>query len=372
MPGYVHALQNWPTFTFDQERLLGRLATVRHLQGRLIGRMQSLGFTVTEEATLQNLTDEIVQSSAIEGERLNAEQVRSSVARRLGKDIGALAPADTAIDGVVEMMLDATQKYDEPLTTERLFGWHAALFPTGYSGIRKITVGDWRTDAGGPMQVVSGAYGRERVHYQAPAAPLVDREMYGFLQWFNTSGQSDLVLKAAIAHVWFVTIHPFDDGNGRIARALTDLLLARSEQTAQRFYSMSVQIQIERSEYYRVLEMAQKGNLDITPWLLWFLDCLERALQRADAALATVLAKASFWERHRNTEMNARQQAIVNKLLDGFEGELTTSKWAKLAKVSSDTALRDIDALIAAGILKKDAAGGRSTSYSLIEEDADV
>ncbi len=372
MSPYIHEREDWPKFSLDQDSLPGKLAGARHLQGRLIGLMHGLGFSVQAETTLRSLTEEILKSNEIEGEHLNRDQVRSSVARRLGIDIGALTPADRNVDGVVEMMLDATQKYDEPLTKARLFRWHAALFPTGYSGINKITVGAWRKDLGGPMQVVSGPYGRERVHYEAPGASRVDNEMRAFLRWFNASDGTDLVMKAGIAHLWFVTIHPFDDGNGRIARALTDLLLARSEKTSQRFYSMSAQIQAERNEYYRLLEATQKGALDITPWMSWFLDCLGRAFERAEGVFDAVMAKTEFWKRHRGAELNARQQMMVNGLLDGFDGKLTSSKWAKIAKTSPDTALRDIEALIAAGILKKDDAGGRSTSYSLSDENAAV
>lgn len=370
MTSYIHEREDWPGFRLDQETLAGKLATARHLQGRLIGRMERLGFPLRAEATLRSLTEEILKSHEIEGEHLNKEQVRSSVARRLGIDIGALAATDRNVEGVVEMMLDATQKYDEPLTKTRLFRWHAALFPTGYSGINKISVGAWRKDLGGPMQVVSGSYGRERVHYEAPAAPRVNEEMVVFLRWFNACDGTDLVMKAGIAHLWFVTIHPFDDGNGRIARALTDLLLARSEKTSQRFYSMSAQIQAERNEYYRLLEATQKGSLDITPWMSWFLDCLGRAFQNAASVSGAVLAKAQFWECHREAELNARQRLMVNKLLDGLDGKLTSGKWAKIAKTSTDTALRDIDGLVALGILKRDAAGGRSTSYSLADFDS--
>ena len=291
---YIHERDDWPKFLLDQDSLTGKLATARHSQGRLIGRVERLGFPLQAEATLRSLTEEILKSNEIEGEHLNKEQVRSSLARRLGIDIGALAPPDRNVEGVVEMMLDATQKYDEPLTKTRLFRWHAALFPTGYSGINKITVGAWRKDLGGPMQVVSGAYGRERVHYEAPAALRVNKEMAAFLRWFNASDGTDLVMKSGIAHLWFVTIHPFDDGNGRIARALTDLLLARSEKTSQRFYSMSAQIQAERNEYYRLLEATQKGNLDITRWMSWFIDCLSRAFENAECVFAAVLAKAQF------------------------------------------------------------------------------
>ena len=366
MTTYIHELGDWPRFRVEQGGLAAQLGSVRHLQGRLIGQMQAVGFSLRAEATLRNLTEEILKSNEIEGERLNRDQVRSSIARRLGIDIGALTAADRDVEGVVEMMLDATQKYAEPLTKERLLGWHTALFPAGRSGMKKIRAGRWRDDAAGPMQVVSGSIGRERVHYQAPAAARVDREMRSFLRWFNKSDDMDLVMKAGIAHLWFVTIHPFDDGNGRIARALSDLMLARSEQSPQRFYSMSAQIQKERSEYYRLLEATQKGNLDITRWIEWFLACLGRAIEGAESVFGRVSAKDQFWERHRSARLNERQRVMINKLFDGFEGKLTSTKWAKIAKCSPDTALRDIDGLIEQGILRKDAAGGRSTSYSLL------
>jgi len=370
MVTYLHQLENWPHLRLDQEKLAGRLAAVRHLQGRLLGRMEGLGFTLRAEATLRNLTEEIVKSNEIEGEKVDRDQVRSSIARRLGIDIGALTPADRSVEGVVEMMLDATQKYDQPLTKARLFSWHAALFPTGHSGIHRITAGGWRKDAAGPMQVISGSIGRENVHYEAPAAARVDEEMQAFLRWFNGGDHMDQVLRAGMAHLWFVTIHPFDDGNGRIARALTDLLLARSEHSARRFYSMSAQIRKERSQYYQLLEATQKGNLDITRWMEWFLDCLGRAFEGAEAALADVFAKANFWERYQTASLNDRQRTMLNKLLDGFDGKLTTSKWAKITKCSPDTALRDIEGLIAKGILKRDAARGRGTSYSLASAEA--
>jgi Fic family protein len=366
MTAYIYELDDWPHFRWDAERLAGHLASVRHEQGRLLGRMEGLGFLLRAEASLQNLTEEILKSNEIEGEDLDRAQVRSSIARRLGVDIGALTAADRNVEGVVEMMLDATQKYDEKLTKARLFGWHAALFPTGRSGMSKITVGGWRKDAAGPMRVVSGPIGRENVHYEAPSAARIEAEMRAFLRWFNRATDMDLVLKAAIAHVWFVTIHPFEDGNGRIARALTDLLLARSELSSQRFYSMSAQIRADRNGYYKLLEATQKGNLEITSWVGWFLDCLSRAFKGAEAELATVFWKAHFWEHHRTESLNERQRMMVNKLLEGFEGKLTSSKWATIAKCSPDTALRDIDGLIAQGILERDAAGGRSTSYSLI------
>ena len=315
---------------------------------------------------LETLTEDVIQSSEIEGEHLDREQVRSSIARRLGMDVAGLVASDRNVEGVVEMMLDATQRYAEPLSTERLFGWHAALFPTGRSGMTRIAVGQWRDDAGGPMQVVSGPIGRERVHYEAPTADRLDGEMARFLAWFEGESATDPVLKAAIAHLWFVTIHPFDDGNGRIARAIADMALARSEGSAQRFYSMSAQIRTERRDYYAILETTQKGDLDITLWLTWFLDCLDRAFDGTERILASVFRKASFWEAHAATPMNDRQRAMVNRLLTGFEGRLTTSKWAKIAKCSQDTALRDIDELVRHSVLAKGDEGGRSTNYVLV------
>jgi Fic family protein len=327
--------------------------------------METLGFPLRAEAVLQTLTEDVIKSSEIEGEKLDRDQVRSSIARRLGLDIGGLTPADRNVEGVVEMMLDATQGYDRPLTARRLFDWHAALFPTGRSGMTKIRVGAWRDDKTGPMQVVSGAVGKERVHYEAPAAEDLRFEMKRFLDWFEEDRSTDLVLKAGVAHLWFVTIHPFDDGNGRMARAIADMVLARSERSPQRFYSMSAQIRQERKAYYDILEATQKGDLDITRWLEWFLDCLGRAFTRAETTLEAVLKKARFWDRHAGAAFNDRQRKIVNQLLNGFEGKLTSSKWAKLAKCSQDTALRDIEDLVRKGVLEKDAAGGRSTSYSL-------
>jgi len=366
MPTYIHELKEWPGFRWDEGFVSRRLAPVRHRQGRLLGRMEALGFDLRAEAVLATLTEDVLKSSEIEGEILDKEQVRSSIARRLGMDIGALTPAERHVEGVVEMMLDATQKYDAPLTDERLFDWHAALFPTGRSGMTRIVVGAWRDDGTGPMQVVSGPLGRERVHFEAPAAPRLDAEMSAFLKWFNADEPLDPVLKAALAHLWFVTIHPFDDGNGRIARAIADMALARSDQSPQRFYSMSAQIRLERNAYYGILEATQRGDLDITPWLEWFLNCLDRAIEGAEGTLASVLYKARFWETHRDQTLNERQRSVLNRLLDGFEGKLTSSKWAKLTKSSPDTALRDINDLIAKGILVRDPGGGRSTSYSLM------
>jgi Fic family protein len=362
---YIHEQAGWPGFQWGHSRIAARLVDVRHRQGRLIGRMEGLGFQLRAEAVLNTLTEDVLKSSEIEGEKLDPHQVRSSIARRLGIDIGGLTHADRNVEGVVEMMLDATQGYDKPLTARRLFDWHAALFPTGRSGMTRINVGAWRDDKTGPMQVISGPIGKERVHYEAPTAARLRDEMKKFLDWFEKDNSTDLVVKAAVAHLWFVTIHPFDDGNGRIARAIADMVLARSECSSQRFYSMSAQIRQERRTYYEILEATQKGDLDITPWLEWFLDCLGRAFERAETILSAVLNKARFWERFATTVFNERQRNIVNRLLNGFEGKLTSSKWAKLAKCSHDTALRDIEDLMRKGALTKDAARGRSTSYSL-------
>ncbi len=369
MATYIYELPAWPGFTWDEASVAPRLTVVSRRQGRLIGRMESLGFELKSEAVLTTLTADVLTSSEIEGEKLDKDQVRSSIARRLGLDVGALPKADRNVEGVVEMMLDATQNFAGSLTQDRLFGWHAALFPTGRSGMRKIIVGAFRDDSDGRMQVVSGPIGRERVHYEAPQAARLGQEMSAFLDWFEGTTPGDLVLKAALAHLWFVTIHPFEDGNGRIARAIADMMLARSEGSSQRFYSMSAQIRDERDAYYDVLEATQKGELDITRWLTWFLDCLDRALEGAEDMLGSVLAKARFWERIKAVAINERQRAVLNRLLDGFEGKLNTSKWARLTGVSTDTALRDITDLVDKGILGKQAAGGRSTSYSLVGMD---
>ena len=362
MSGYIYNDAEWPKFQWDIERISTLLGTVRNKQGRLMGRMESLGFALRSEAILNTLTLDIVKSNEIEGEILNPQQVRSSLARRLGMEVAGLIPSDRNIDGIVEMMLDATQKYKEPLTDDRLFGWHSCMFPTGRSGMYKITVGDWRKDV---MQVVSGAMGNERVHFEAPAAETLENEMQQFIDWFNTEKTIDPVLKAAIAHFWFVTIHPFEDGNGRIGRTLFDMQLTRADESHQRFYSLSAQIQKERSAYYDILELSQKGNLNITKWLEWFLHCLDRALTATDETLAAVLQKDTFWKLYANAGFNARQNLMLNKLLDGFEGKLTTVKWGKLAKCSHDSALRDIQYLLDRKILIKEDAGGRSTSYVL-------
>ncbi len=361
----MHELKGWPRFHWRAEALAEPLASGRHRQGRLIGHMEALGFNLQQEAVLKTLTLDVLKSSEIEGERLDAEKVRSSIARRLGMDIGALKAADRNVEGVVEMMLDATRHYDKPLTAERLFAWHASLFPTGRSGMTAIRVGGWRDDKMGPMQVVSGPMGKEHVHYEAPKAERLDREMKSFLAWFEGDKAIDQVLTAGLAHLWFVTIHPFDDGNGRIARAIADLALARSEHSPQRFYSMSAQIRQERNAYYDILEHTQKGTMDVTPWMEWFLGCLGRAIDGAQETLGAVLGKARFWDRIKEVTLNDRQRIAVNRLLDGFEGRLTTSKYAALAKCSQDTAHRDIQELIEHGVLVQNPEGGRSTSYSL-------
>jgi len=372
---YIHQLDIWPNFTWDHEQIASILGTVRSRQGRLIGRMESLGFSLRSEAILRTLTLDVVKSSEIEGEILDPAQVRSSVARRLGMDIGGLVFSDRHVDGVVEMILDATQNFDKPITQDRMFGWHASLFPTGRSGMHKIIAGAWRDDSHGPMTVVSGPAGHERVHFEAPEASRLKKEMKDFLNWFNdptsVSKGLDDVIKAGIAHLWFVTIHPFDDGNGRIARATADMQLARADGIRERFYSMSVQIRQERKAYYDVLEKTQKNThvkkngIDITAWLVWFLNCLNGALDTTENTLAGVFKKARFWESHLSESLNDRQRIIINKLFDGFEGKLTSSKWAKITACSQDTAHRDILDLVQKGVLIKDPAGGRSTSYSL-------
>lgn len=369
---YIHEREEWPELYWDQAKLASLLAEVRHLQGRLLGHMEALGFSLREEATLQTLTQDVIKTSEIEGEKLDAEQVRSSIARRLGMDMEKSRPVDRNVEGIVEVMLDATHNYNTHLSQERLFNWHAALFPTGRSGMQRIIVGGWRTKRSGAMQVVSGPYGREKVHYEAPSYDRLEKEMFSFIKWSNTSSNTDPVIKSALAHFWFVTIHPFDDGNGRIARAIADMIMAQSEKSSQRFYSMSSQIQHERNAYYDVLEKCQKGTLDITLWIEWFLHCLKRAITSSEGTLEAVLIKARFWKTNAGESFNDRQQIIINRLLDGLDGKLTSSKWAKIAKCSQDTALRDIDDLVERGVLAKDAAGGRSTSYSLIKTLSDI
>lgn len=362
---YIWQQTDWPDFTWDDAKLSYKLGRVRGLQGRLVGRMSALGFDLKNSAMLDALTADITKSLEIEGEILNVDQVRSSVARHLGIEIEGLPEADRYIDGVVQVMIDATQNYMQPLTAERFFNWHAALFPTGRSGVYKITVADWRQGAE-PMQVISGAMGKEKIHYQAPDSDHVPYQMKLFLEWVNGNQKIDPVLKAAIAHLWFVTIHPFDDGNGRISRTITDLFLARADEMPHRFYSMSAEIRKQRKGYYEMLEKTQKGSLDITNWLEWFLDCLEAALLDTEKSISTILQKAAFWDKYRLVSMNERQIKMVNLFWDGFDGKLTSSKWAKITKCSPDTALRDIQDLITKGVFRKTDEGGRSTNYELV------
>ena len=363
---YIHLRKDWPQFSWDYEQIAALLSEVSNLQGRLLGQMEGLGFDLQNEAVLETVTLDIIKNHEIEGELLNNSQVKSSIARKLGFDFDTDVEPSRYVDGVVEMMLDATQNYKKPLIADRLFGWHAALFPIGRSGIHKITVGDWRKEGQGPMQVVSGAMGKERVHFEAPSSNRMEKEMKAFLDWFNEETALNSILKAAITHLWFITIHPFDDGNGRITRAITDMQLARSDQNSRRFYSMSAQILLERKGYYQILEKTQKGFLDITDWIVWFLNCLKNAILSSTFILETVLTKAKFWRKHQQTPLNDRQRKMINKLFDGFKGKLFTSKWAKMCKCSKDTALRDIQDLEQKGILQKEAGGGRNTSYSMV------
>ena len=362
---YLHQRTDWWKFRFDLEVVMNRLGPVRAKQGLMLGRMSALGFDFQDEAMLTTMSLELVRSCEIEGETLNMTEVRSSIARRLGIDTAGLVPASRYVDGIVEMLLDATQNYDHPLTDERLFGLHSVLFPTGRSGLYPIEVGKYRT---GEMQVVSGPMGHEKVHYEAPRPERVSEEMSRFIDWVNHDEGTDAVLRAGISHLWFVSIHPFDDGNGRITRAITDMLLARSEDSAKRFYSMSNEIKTLQKEYYDVLEKTQGGDGDITEWLLWFLDCFNRALSSTEETLSSVLAKARFWEAHRDIQVNERQRRIINMQFDGFFGKLTSGKWAKIGKCSTDTALNDIRDLVNKGILRKNEEGGRSTNYSLVAE----
>lgn len=368
MGTYIHERKDWPNFRWDSQQLIPLIGKVRNLQGKLIGKMESVGFDLRSEANLETVTLEIVKSSEIEGEVLNAEQVRSSLARRLGMESAGLVPSNRDVDGIVDLLLDAIQNYKSQLTKERLFNWHFSLFPTGRSGMYKIIVGNWRDDSTGPMQVVSGAMGKERVHFQAPPAERIPDEINQFLAWANVEQEDlDPVLKAGIAHLWFVTIHPFEDGNGRITRAITDMLLTRSDGIPQRFYSMSAQIRNERKQYYEILEKTQGDDLDITPWLLWFLKCLHNALLSSAVILEKVMYKHRFWLKHADKSLNERQRKMLNRLLNDFKGKLTTKKWGKMTKSSHDTALRDIQGLIEMDILKKEKAGGRSTNYELVE-----
>jgi Fic family protein len=362
---YIWQAGDWPTWRYDLAALAGPLAEVSRAQGQLIGRLADVGLALRGQASLAVLTEDVVKTSEIEGEWLNVDSVRSSIARRLGVEIGALAPVDRHVEGVVDMVLDATAHCEAPVSRERLFGWHAALFPTGYSGLTRIKVGEWRDDAGGPMQVVSGPVGRRRVHFEAPPAERLETEIRRFLDWLNGTSNQPPLIRAGLGHLWFVTLHPFDDGNGRIARAIGDLLLARADGSPQRFYSLSAQIQRERKAYYDILERTQKRSLDVTEWLAWFLDALHRAVDQAQQTLDAVLVKSRFWQRWATTPLNERQVKLLNRLLDGFDGKLTSSKWAAIAKCSPDTALRDITDLLERGVLRKSEAGGRSTSYEL-------
>jgi Fic family protein len=367
---WIHEHQDWPDFTWNAGALASKLADIRHSQGRLLGRMERLGFELKREANLSTLTNEVVKSSAIEGENLNPEEVRSSIARRLGIDIAGLIPASREVEGIVEMMLDATQQFAKLLTKDRLFDWHAALFPTGRSGMHKITVGNWRTIDAGLMQVVSGPIGKERVHFEAPSADHLEKEMRAFLAWFGNGNDIDPVIKAGIAHLWFVTIHPFEDGNGRIARAIGDMALARADGTQDRFYSLSSQIEAERKHYYEQLEKQQRATPEITDWLSWFLDCLGRAIANAETTLGNVLFKAQLWDTINQKPVNDRQRLIINRMFeDDFEGFMNTSKYAKLTKCSNDTALRDIQELKKRGIFIQNSSGGRSTSYRLLDRE---
>lgn len=362
---YIYQHYNWPNFTWDNSQIIDSLSLARNLQGRIIGKMESFGFQLRDEAILDTLTIEVLKSTEIEGEFFSLEEVRSSVARHLGLDFPEAILSSRNVDGMVEMVLDAVKNSKEPLDNERLFSWYNSLFPTGRSGLYKIDIANWRTDSTGPMQVVSGAMGREKVHFQAPKSEFVQLEMNRFFDYFNAESEVDLLLKAAVVHLWFLTIHPFEDGNGRIARALTDMILTQSDSIEARFYSMSAQIRIERKEYYEILEKTQKGDLDITNWVQWFLNCLINALKSTDVILNRVLRKANFWQKHNGTILNERQIKLINKLLDGFDGKLTSSKWAKIAKCSKDSAVRDINDLIDKQILQKEQAGGRSTNYEL-------
>jgi len=363
---YIYQQSDWPNFKWESKDIILPLSRVRHLQGKLVGKMETLGFKLRNEAVLETLTTEVIKSSEIEGQILDLDQVRSSIARRLGIEVWGLVSSDRNVDGIVEMMVDATQNYDRSMTIDRLSGWHSALFPAGRSGMYKIIVGKWRDDSTGPMQVVSGAMGKEKVHYQAPPASDISKEMKKFLSWFNKDTEDDLILKSSLAHLWFLTIHPFEDGNGRIARALSEMLLTRSDGSSQRFYSMSAQIRSERKNYYNILEKTQKGTTNITEWVIWYLKCLENALNSSDVIHSKVLYKHKFWTKFATEVLNNRQILLINKLLDDFTGQLTTSKWAKITKCSQDTALRDIQDLLNKKILQKNTSGGRSTNYTLV------
>jgi Fic family protein len=364
---YIYQKQDWPNFFWDSETLLTLLTEVRNRQGRIVGKMSALGFELKNQANLEILTQDVLNSNEIEGEILDKNQVRSSIARRLGLEVSGLVASDRNVDSVVEVMIDATKNFDKPLSKERILGWHNTLFPTGYSGMYKIQVGKFRDSNAGPMEVISGPFGKEKVHFQAPSAELLEKEMNLFLKWFNSKQNIDLVIKSAIAHLWFVTLHPFDDGNGRIARALADMILARSDGQSYRFYSMSSQIRIERKRYYEILEETQKSSLDVTKWLEWFLSCLLNSINASETILEKVVFKHEFWLKNSSKLENERQQKMLNMLLDGFDGKLTSSKWAKICKCSQDTALRDIRDLLEKQILEKLPGGSRSTAYDIVK-----
>jgi len=367
IPLFIYQHKEWPKFTWDHEHVLSRLAEVNRQQGILLGKLYHQGFSPKLEASMEILSNDVISTSIIEGEALNRNEVRSSIAKRLGLSFAGMVPPSRDVEGIVEMMLDATQNYTEDISSEKLIGWHASLFPTGYSGMYKVLIGSWRDDSTGPMQVISGPIGREIVHFEAPAAKVLNKQMDQFIDWYNREDSLDKVLQAALAHLWFITLHPFNDGNGRIARALTDKKLAQAENSHFRFYSMSSQIKQEREAYYKILEQTQKGNLDISEWMLWFLDCLERAILNSETILAAVLKRARFWGLNKAQHFNKRQHKILDLLLDQFEGKLTAKKWAKINKCSHDTATRDINDLISKGILVKSPEGGRSTNYLLAE-----
>lgn len=368
MSTYIHSLKEWPNFAWDLEAIVTLLSTVRNKQGILTGKMDAIGFNLQNEAYLESLSQDVIKTTEIEGQFLDTQQVRSSIARKLGIDIAGLVDSERNVDGIVEMMLEATQNWEGELNEDRLFGWHSALFPTGRSGLHKIIVGNWRDDSTGPMQVISGPIGKERVHFEAPAAADLQKEMKKFIDWINKPNANDPVLNAAISHIWFITIHPFEDGNGRIARAISDMMLCRSENRTQRFYSMSFQIKEHRKKYYDLLEATQKGTLDITEWLIWFLECLQSAIDASESIVQKIMLKHKFWNEHKAITFNERQLKTIELLFGNFFGRLTTSKWAKINKCSQDTALRDIQDLIAKAVLKKTGSGGRSTNYELVSD----
>ena len=362
---YIHQKKTWPHFIRDSDLHLLKISTIRHKQGQILGSLRTVGFDLKLETQLEILAQDIITSNAIEGNVIDPTEVRSSIAKRLGIQKAGLISTTHYMDGLVDMMIDATQNFHLPLSKDRLCGWHCCLFPTGRSGMYRITVGDWRTDQDGPMQVISGGMGREKIHFEAPQAHLLEEEMTRFIKWFNEADEEPII-KSAIAHLWFVTLHPFDDGNGRIARTLSDVLLSRSDQSPFRFYSMSAQIEKEKHEYYRQLEIAQRGTLEINAWIKWYLNCLDHALDSSKEILDSLFVRTLFWEVHREVVLNARQKKMIMILLDGFVGKLKSSKWAKMTKCSQDTALRDIKDLMEKGILKPEEGGGRSQSYQLV------